>query len=77
MKFTRTESGVVEVNGCQKCPHVQNRQEDGGLRGHWTVMYCMKTLPSVVKTDGRKLVGKWMGPYHASCPLPSEAEKVP
>lgn len=77
MKFTRTESGVVEVKGCQKSPHVENRQEDGGLRGHWTVMYCMKSPVGQVTTTGKQLVGKWMGPYHASCPLPSEAEKVP
>lgn len=72
MKYTRTDSGIVEVKGCFTCPHVRVDQDNG-----FTVMYCMKPLPGKLKTDGRNLISKWTGAYHASCPLASEAKNVP
>lgn len=73
MKYTRNEVGeVIPVKGCTTCPHVDIRQENG-----WGVMFCMKPSLGKVKTSGKKLVGRWEGPYHASCPLASVPENVP
>lgn len=73
MKYTRNESGeVIPVKGCTTCPHVEKRDIDG-----WGYLYCLKPSLSKVKTAGKKLVGRWEGPYHTSCPLTSVPENVP
>lgn len=73
MKYTRNDSGeVIEVKGCTTCPHVNIRQENG-----WGVMFCMKPPRGKGITAGKKLIGKWTGAYHASCPLASAQENVP
>jgi hypothetical protein len=76
MKYTRSESGaVVEVLGCTKCPHkVDVSKDDENF-----MQCCVLTL----RADGKarpikkKLIGKWTGAYHASCPLASDPKQVP
>lgn len=78
MKYTRNESGeVIPVKGCTTCPHVASiKNEDDG----WNYLYCKSpTLrpDGKLKPSTKKLVGRWEGPYHASCLLASVPENVP
>ena len=73
MKYTRNESGeVIEVKGCTTCPHMQN-----GIVDLQAVMFCcVPTLRAggKYKPTNRRLIGRWMGPYRATCPLAASAE---
>lgn len=72
MKYTRNESNaVVEVHGCQRCPHMEK-----GFGNNEGFMFCTKPQPDRSKAR-KKLVGRWTGAYHASCPLPSDPKNVP
>jgi hypothetical protein len=77
MKYARNDSGeVIEVKGCTTCPHMASIKGDDD----WNYMHCQ--VPTL-RADGtrkpinKKLVGKWTGAYHASCPLVSMPENVP
>jgi hypothetical protein len=76
MKYTRSETGeVIEVKGCTTCPHMGKREVDAQ-----SFMYCV--VPTL-RPDGKrkprnkKLIGRWTGAYHESCPLASAPENVP
>lgn len=76
MKYTRSENNeVVEVRGCTTCPHMQ-RYHEGGAD-------FMRCHAPTLRGDGKykltmkKLIGRWEGGYHASCPLASKPESVP
>lgn len=77
MKYTRTEAGeVIEVKGCTTCPHKSDHYE----RGIVAFMVChAPTLraDNNFRPTKKKLIGKWTGAYHASCPLASKPEMVP
>lgn len=72
MKYTRPGSGeVVEVKGCTSCP--------------WAILFngFIHCHVPTLRPDGKrkprnkKLVGRWTGAYHESCPLASSPENVP
>jgi hypothetical protein len=76
MKYTRSETGeVIDVKGCTNCPHMERRFID--LQ---PLMYCV--VPVLVsggthKPRNKKLIGRWTGAYHESCPLAYAPENVP
>ena len=75
MKYTRNESGeVVPVTGCQKCPHMVM-----GAVDLQPVMFCC--VPKLraggkYKASNRRLIGRWTGSYHATCPLASDPQNA-
>lgn len=77
MKYAKIENQITEVSGCTRCPFKVDIDEDGSK-----FMRCEMRIvvgadengrPTVSKRN-KKLVGKWMGAYHESCPLPSNSQ---
>jgi len=73
MRFTATLTGkiyhdVQEVRGCSVCPHVTREVKEGKI-----FLVCTHPTPAGHKRK-KKLVGNWVGNYHASCPLPNDAK---
>lgn len=76
MKYTRSETNeVIEVKGCTTCPH----KVDGSVDLQSVMFCCVPTLRAdgKYKPTNRKLIGRWEGPYHATCPLATKPENVP
>lgn len=80
MKYTRNESGeVVEVKGCTICPHKTDvsKGNENFMECHGPVLSANAKGDPILKPRQKKLVGNWMGGYHASCPLASDPNQVP